>query len=333
MSVTIIDVAKSAQVSKSTAGRVMAGETYGVSDEARDKVLKAAQRLGYVKNSVAKSLRTDQTYTTLLIIPDITNGFWAEVARGCQDVFDAHGYSLLLANSDWQRNRELKYLEMAKANRVAAVLVNAPGLDSTLLKTLSCPVVILGDRLGAMPFPVVGTDTYHAVQLALGYLFERGHERIAMVHPKDVDGEGASMIRYQAYKDFMDTHNLTFVDSWVTARPLTMATGCDLAEAFKVMEQRPTALLTGNDLVGIGFLRRCEEIGIKVPEDISLVGMDDIPSAALVSPSLTTVRKPQREIGERAVQIVMDMIAGRAVAPRTLLAAEIVERETVRVQR
>lgn len=311
----------------------MAGETYGVSEKARIKVLKAAERLGYVKNSVAKSLRTDQTYMTLLIIPDITNAFWAEVARGCQDVFDAYGYSLLLANSDWQRNRELKYLEMAKANRVAAVLVNAPGLDSSLLETLSCPVVILGNRLETMPFPVVGTDTYHAVQLALGYLFERGHERIAMVHPKDVDGEGASMIRYQAYKDFMDAHALGFEDSWVTARPLTMETGSDLADALTGMAQRPTALLTGNDLVGIGFLRRCEEIGITVPDDISVVGMDDIPAAALVSPSLTTVRKPQREIGERAVQIVMDLIAGRTVAPRTLLAAEIVERETVRALR
>jgi DNA-binding LacI/PurR family transcriptional regulator len=333
MSITIVDVAFSAHVSKSTAGRVLAGDTYGVSEEAKAKVFEAAKDLGYVKNTLAKSLRTTHSYTILLIIPDITNSFWAEVARGCQDVFDAYGYSLVLANSDWQTNRELKYLQMAKANHVDAVLVNAPNLDVSLLDSLSCPVVVLGDRLKNMRYPIVGTDTYHAVQLALGYLYAKRHERIAMVYPQGVDGEGTSQIRHQAYKDFFDEKNLPVDENLVTTEPLTMETGGKEALRIRDMADRPTAILTGNDLVAIGFLRKCHEIGLRIPQDISVVGMDDIPAASMVSPSLTTIRKPQREIGEHAAHIVMDMIAEKKVASRTLLAADIVERETVRVLR
>jgi len=330
VSVTIIDVAKSAHVSKSTAGRVLAGDTYGVSGDAKEKVLEAAKSLGYVKNTLAQSLRTTRSYTVLLIIPDITNSFWAEVARGCQDVFDASGYSLVLANSDWQMSRELRYLEMAKANRVDAVLVNAPGLDVALFDSLSCPVVVLGDRLKKMQYPVVGTDTYHAVQSALGYLYERGHRRVAMVYPHGVDGEGVSQIRYQAYKDFHDAKGLPIDTALVTNAPLTIESGMKEASRIGGLAKKPTAILTGNDLVAIGFLRKCHELGISVPDDISVIGMDDIPGASMVSPMLTTVRKPQREIGEKAALIVMDAINGKEIPARTLLPAEIIERETVR---
>ena len=106
MSVTIIDVANKANVSKSTASRVLAGDVYGVSERARQKVLTAAEELGYVKNTLAMALRTTRTNTILLIIPDITNSFWSDVVRGAQDYLDKLGYSLILANSDWQSTRE-----------------------------------------------------------------------------------------------------------------------------------------------------------------------------------------------------------------------------------
>jgi hypothetical protein len=112
--------------------------------------------------------------------------------------------------------------------------------------------------------------------------------------------------------------NLPVDENLVTTEPLTMETGGKEALRIRDMADRPTAILTGNDLVAIGFLRKCHEIGLRIPQDISVVGMDDIPAASMVSPSLTTIRKPQREIGEHAAHIVMDMIAEKKVASRTL---------------
>ena len=125
---TIIDVAKRANVSKSTVSRVLAGEG-NVSKESRDAVMKAVEELNFVKNSVASSMRTRKSKTVLLIIPDITNNFWSEVSRGAQIVLDKKGYSLMVANSDWQKDREERYLQLAMEHKVDAVMVNAPDMD------------------------------------------------------------------------------------------------------------------------------------------------------------------------------------------------------------
>lgn len=331
LSVTIIDVAKKANVSKSTAGRVLAGELYGVSESSKRSVLSAAKDLGYVKNYLATSLRTTKSSTILLIIPDVANSFWSDVARGAQDVLDSYGYSLVLANSDWKPEREMKYLEMARSMMVDAVLINTHNLALTQLKNLTCPVVVLGNRLNEIPYPLVGTDTYKAVQESLSYLVSRGHNRIAMVHPiGEEGGEGEYRIRYQAYKDFFIERGFPFDENLITYGPLTIETGKSMVGELLAMKERPTAILAGNDLVAIGFIRECEKRGLSVPKDFSVVGMDDIPSASMMSPPLTTVRKPRRQVGMTAARIALDMIAGKNVGKRTVLPVEFIPRDTVR---
>lgn len=268
--------------------------------------------------------------TMLLIIPDITNSFWSEVARGAQDILDKAGYNLILANSDWQAGRELRYLGMARSFMVDAVLINAPGIDIEKLEELSCPIVVLGDRTDIIPYPLVGTDTYHAIKDALAFCYDRGHQRIAMVHPHGADGEGMSRIRYQAYKDFHMEKGLPFDESLISYAPLTVESGIEGADLFLARKGKPTAILTGNDLVAIGLLQAFQSKGISVPEDVSLIGMDDIPAANMVVPRITTVQKPQRQIGMTAARLALDLVDGKEVAKRTLLPAKIVERETVR---
>jgi DNA-binding LacI/PurR family transcriptional regulator len=330
VSVTIIDVAKASGVSKSTASRVLSNTAYGVSEKAKRDVLEAARALGYIKNTLATGLRTTHTHTVLLIIPDITNSFWAEVARGAQDVFDQKGYSLFLANSDWQADREKRYLEVAIANKVDAVLLNAPDIGQIQLDSLPFPIVELGDKLVDVAHPVVGTDTRKAISEAMEYLWSMGHRRIGMILPSGPEIEGVTSIRYKAYEEFFRSKGQDVDKSLICKTPLTLESGRLQAHRIAALPDRPSALLTGNDLVAVGFLQACSQLHLKVPEDISLMGMDDIPAASMVSPRLTTVAKPQREIGKTAAHIAIDLIEGMTSPAKTLLEANIIERETVR---
>ena len=325
-SATIIDVAREARISKSTVSRVLAGDIYGVSASAKAKVEAAVEKLGYVRNTVASSMRTNRTRTVLLIVPDIANGFWAEVARGVQDRLDDENYSLVVASSDWESERERRYIQLARRNRVDAILMNAPDISAGELADIHCPVVLMGDRTRAADHPVVGSDTYHAVLSALEHLYALGHRSIGLVHHETPDSEGHIGSRRRAYTDFMDAKAL---DSRLLLQAhLTIEGGRGAARAISAMVDRPTALLCGNDLVAIGFLQEARTLHIDVPGDMSVVGIDDIPAATLVSPALTTIKKPVVAIGSTAADLVLRLLDGETVTGEHRLQAELVLRET-----
>ncbi|NOG50703.1 MAG: LacI family DNA-binding transcriptional regulator [Chloroflexi bacterium] len=159
---TIIDVAKLAGVSKATAARVLNGQQDLVRDVTQQRVLAAAKELGYVRNAVAGSLRTDQTYMVALSIPDITNPFWPVVARGVQDTLEAEGYATVIVNSDWKSERETKFLTLVRRNRFDGLIINAVDTSSQELETLNIPVVILGGGSNHPRLDAVGSDTVRA---------------------------------------------------------------------------------------------------------------------------------------------------------------------------
>lgn len=328
--VTILDVARAARLSKSTVSRVLSGNSYGVSSDAVERVEEAVRRLGYVRNTLASSMRTNRSKTILLIIPDITNSFWAEVARGVQDRFDSEGYSVVMANSDWEADRERRYIQLARMNRVDAVLINAPDIDMSELSGVRCPVVLLGERKGRGGFPVVGTDTFGAVTEALEYLYRLGHRDIALVHHDRPDSEGYGSSRLKAFRAFLNGKGLEDREDRIFTVPLVRESGAEIARTLSTMDKRPSAMIAGNDLVAVGFLQEARRNGISVPRDISVIGIDDIPSATMISPALTTIGKPKLEIGRMAAEIVLKMLAGVQVDPVTLLPAQLIIRETTR---
>lgn len=329
---TLLDVAKLAKVSKSTAGRVIAGETFGVSEDARTAVIKAIEELHYVKNSVASSMRTKKSMSVLLIIPDITNNFWSEVASAAQEELDKKGYSLILANTNWQRDRELRFIQMIRQKSVDGVLVNAPEMDlETDLAGIDCPLIMLGEREDNSLFPTVGSDSYSATRQALDYLYSKGHRRIGFINPSWLDLEGIkSNIKLKAYTDFLKDKNLEYSKTIVFNQPLSIEGGKNLARQFKQMQNKPTAILTGNDLVAVGFIREAYRIGIRIPQDVSIFGFDDIPLVGMMTPAVSTMAKPKREIGSVAAREILSLINGERIPKKTLLKAELKERETVR---
>ena len=326
--VTILDVAKEARVSKSTVSRVLSGDNYGVSLEAKARVERAVEKLNYVRNSLAYSMRTNQTRMILLIIPDITNSFWAEVARGVQDVFDREGYSVVLANSDWEEKRERRYIQIARMNRVDAVMINAPDIDVSELDGIHCPVVLLGEREKRGAYPVVGTDTFQAVKDALEFLYKQGHRDFGLVHHERLDSEGYGSSRLKAFQCFLKEKGIPILEDRFFQAPLTMESGKDIAHRIRNLKNPPTALIAGNDLVAIGFIQEAKKLGIEIPEHISLIGIDDIPSATRITPALTTIGKPTLEIGKKAAELILTLLQGDSVDPINLLPGKLIIRET-----
>lgn len=317
---TILNVAECAGVSKSTVSRVIADDGRRVSEKTKARVLQAVEELGYVHNAVASSLRTDRTNTIMLAIPDITNPYWPEVARGVQDIMDQEGYAVVFANSDWDGQREHKYLEMARRNRFDAVLINPVQVSSGDLQATGTPTVLLGVREEYSNFDMVGADSYAATQTALQHLVSLGHRRIGLILGKRQ--RRTADARLAGYQDFLGSHDIPRDDRLIVTVPFTLAGGERGMKQLLALGQPPTAVFCANDTIAIGALQTAHEAGLQVPQDISIVGLDDIYAAATTMPPLTTVEKPKYEIGKQAARFLLDRIYDRGPdVPRRLLLA------------
>ncbi len=314
---TIIDVAKKAGVSKSTVSRVTADGGQGVSEEAKGRVLQAIDELGYVRNAVASSMRTDRTSLIMLAIPDITNPYWPEVARGVQDVMDAEGYAVVFANSDWNSSREMEYLKMAQRNRLDGILINPVSVSNEDLKSTNIPTVVMGTREEYSDFDRLGSDNYIGTKIAVRYLIELGHQRIGLIL-----GQRQSTTndpRKRGYASVLRNSNLPIDDDLVTVVPFTSAGGEQGFHRLFSHSSPPSAIFCANDTIAIGVLQAAHAAGLKVPHDISIIGMDDINAAAATNPALTTVAKPKYAIGKQAAIFLLEHISGEApLMPRKL---------------
>lgn len=316
---TIIDVAKLAGVSKTTVSRVVNGDTKKVSETTIKKVQDAILALGYQHNSVASSLRTDKTNTVLLMIPDITNPFWPEVARGIQDVMDDAGYSVIFANNDWNRTRELNYLQLALRTRVDGILINPIHLSQSDLLNTGIPSVVLGVRSGYDDLDMVGSDSYDATRKALSYLIRLGHHRIALLLGRSETRTNSS--RLEGYRESMQQAGLTVDEKLIIPVSFDKYGGQVGMRALLGLSDLPTAVLASNDLIALGALQVCSEMGYHVPEHISIMGIDDIYAASLTIPQLTTMRKQKYEIGQTAARRLLERIKGADDSPKRITLA------------
>ena len=309
---TIIDVAKLAGVSKATAARVLNGQKEIVRESTSKRVQEAAAQLGYERNAVAGSLRTDRTHIIALSIPDISNPYWPEVARGVQDTIEANGYTTVTVNTDWKPEREQKYLTMVRRNRFDGLIVNP--IDATLadLKHINVPVVILGSGENYPELDSVGSDTETGVQAALKHLLELGHQRIALVTGRPAR-RNKQRSRYDSYVSFHAHHNLALDTALVVEKEFSDTAGFEAMQYLLNLDNPPTAVFAANDILAIGALKAAQAMKWRIPQDVSIVGMDDIYAAATTSPSLTTVVKPKYETGVQAAKRLLTHMSGEHV--------------------
>jgi LacI family transcriptional regulator len=322
---TIIDVAKLAGVSKSTAARALS-DSPDVNDATRDKVRKAAIASGYERNHLAVGMRSGRSGLFGLVIPDITNPFWAEVARGAQDVVEQNGASLLVFSSDWDHGREANHLRALRQARVEGAIVNPVSDNVDDFGRFGLPFVLIGSSAERFPdTPSIGSDIAQAVRLGLDHLVSLGHAAPALIlGPKSRLARARFLrtVHEHCLERDVDPAVLLTEDS-----DYTFEGGYSAMQ--RLMQRRPVghlAVFCANDLIALGAMLAAREAGRECPRDVSILGFDGVPAGAFTWPGLTTIEKPAREMGRRAAQALFDEIAGRPQDGRTYLPCRLVER-------
>lgn len=338
MPVTIKDVARESGVNISTVSRAL-NDGYGVHHSTREHVLAVAARLNYRPNRVARGLVTGKSNTLALIISDIRNPFFAEVARGAEDAARAGDCDLVLCNSDLDADKQMRYVASLLEKRVDGILMNSVAAltraQRAQLAECGVPIVLLNrPATQSRTFSSVGVDNFAGGQLAAEYLCGLGHRYIAQISGPRRHGNMTDRAR-----GFLHAVR----DKGLPCAPVTLHGENSFSGGHalmrQVMEEHPqvTAVFTGNDLMAFGAVRAVLEAGRRVPDDISLIGFDGVELASVIYPPLTTIRQPSHEIGQAAVEILLKQ-GKRATAEardpehRTLV-VELVERQSCRALR
>ena len=330
--INIHEVARVAGVSKSTVSRVISDRGGSVSPKALEAVNAAIRELGYTRNTVAASLRTQRTYLVLVMVPDIANPFWSEVARAAQDGLEAEGYSVVVGNTDWSDARESGYYDLARSGRFDGLVLNSVTGDVAAIKALGVPAVLIGERSEEVEVDTVGSDTRQATRLALDYLYETGHRRIAIA-TSEYGTERALSRRRRTYDEFVAERGLPAEPGLAISVRLSAEGGRELVRRFLELRERPDALFCGNDILAIAAIDEFRAAGLEPGRDVSIVGMDDIPAAAQCRPGLTTVRKPRALMGaQAAARLVARMRDPDSPCEKRLFPGELVVRGSVAVK-
>ncbi len=322
---TIIDVAKLSGFSKSTVGRALS-DASNVNPETRTLVQKAAAELGYERNHLAHSLRSGRSGMLGLVIPDIANPFWAEVARGAQDKAAQMGASLLIFSSDWDSDREASHLRALRQARVDGVIVNPVENRFDDLAGFGMPAVLIGSSAERYPeLPSVGSDIVQGIKFGLDHLNSLGH-----VQPVFLLGPYGRLARVKFQRAVHDYYVAQGVDPdsfLVEQGDYTVASGKAAMKRILVAKpERPLCLFAANDLMALGALLAVRDAGLTCPDDVSILGFDGIMAGDFSYPGLTTIAKPARGIGDRAMTLLLDQLSGDETNERVVLPCQLVSR-------
>ena len=302
--VTVHDVAARAGVSQPTASLVLSQHPRArVAAATRQRVIDAAAELGYKPNVVARSLARRRSFALGVIVPDVRNPFVADVVMGAERVAAEAGYAVLLC--DQSARTVIQHLETLRARQIDGVLLDAIGAASLPTDALTGVNVVLIDEPSER-WPGIATDAIAAGRLAADHLLALGHRELAFIGPaSDVH---AFRMRERGFVMRLREAGIQLTSPRLRRASATVAGGRDAMRQLLVTGPRPTALFCANDLMAIGAMKQCLTVGLRLPEDISLVGCDDIELARFVTPELSTVSIPARELGARAARLLVQLI-------------------------
>lgn len=309
--VTIKEVAKRARVSIPTAARV-AGNYGKVSEWTRVKVLAAIKELGYQPNIIARSLVTRTTCSVGLVVTDITNPFFAQITRGVENVTWPRGYTLIVANTDEDTEREEAILTSMRERQVDGLIVvpassrKNPHFD--LLKKESTPIVLIDRSIRGFKADMVMVENKKNSYEAVSHLIRIGHKNIAIL--LDNLKISTNNERLNGYRSALNDNNIRINESYILVCQYTSQSAYETAKNILDLSPRPTALFTTNNFMTIGALQAIKETGLIIPDDIALIGFDELEWGNLIYPSISVVAQPIKEIGELAASCLLNRIDG-----------------------
>ncbi|MBC8170768.1 MAG: LacI family DNA-binding transcriptional regulator [Anaerolineae bacterium] len=332
---TMHDVAALAGVSQPTVSRVLNHNetTVQISEETRQRVLNAVEQLGYRPNVVARSLRTQRTQTVALLIADISNGFYHPIARAVQDIARQHDYEVLISNSDHIYENEKHFCEIVLSRGIDGVMMvpvhlTTEDLDHYVSQT-NIPFVVLGEYVDHPDIDVIYVRDEQATYEATQWLIaEHGHRTIGFIGVPD--GLPPGPRRWRGFNRAMQEAGLSIDPRFVQQGDFTLESGTRAAHALLEHGELPSALIVGNDLMAIGAILTLQDAGYTIPDDVAIVGFDDIPEATIVRPRLTTIAQDPRDIGQKMATALFERLANPTLGARRLFESpyKLIVRET-----
>jgi len=319
---SISEVARRAGVSIATASRVVSESGYPVSAQTRERVLDAARALDYVPNALARGLLKSQTPLVGVIVHDITDPYFSEIVRGVEDGAEGSGYLVISCSSERDAARESSYVRLLRQVRAAAIIFAGSGLDDPALnaelpkhldamREAGAAVVHLSPH--ALGKPEISVDNVGGIAAMIHELVGLGHRRIAFL-----SGPVALYVardRLAGYRRGLDEAAISYDDRLVINTGFTAEAGARAVDVLLDSRVAFTALSCANDLLALGALQRLHELGVRVPEQVSVAGFDDISVAPMTAPSLSTVRLPLRELGRRGFEFADAVLHGETPKP------------------
>jgi len=325
------DVAREAGVSVNTVSRALAGKP-DVSPKTRAKVLAVARRLGYRPNKLARGLRSNKTFTIGVIVTDIANPFFAELVKGVEEAARQNGYSILLEDTSEDPEKEATAIQVMLAERVDGLLITpVQSARDTLEEVLESefPTVLMGRYFPDLKIPYVVTDDVRGAILATKHLIDLGHRNIAHVGgPLHIS---SAQDRLSGYRQTLQAYGIPIREEYVLTGAVTLEDGYEAGKELLKLKPLPTAVFAYSDFVAIGLMQSLLDEGLCIPDDVSLIGYDNIIFSAYTRVPLTTVEISKRDLGREAVKLLLRLLKSGSTSKRQSkkLSVKLVLRQSV----
>ena len=309
MNTTIYDVAREAGVSMATVSRVVNGNP-NVKPATRKKVLEAIERLGYRPNAVARGLASKKTTTVGVIIPDISSIFFAELARGIEDIATMYKYNIILCNSDQNQDKEIHLINTLLEKQVDGIVFMGGHITEEHVdqfKRSPVPVVLAATLDTNKEIPSVNIDYKQAVYDAITHLIEEGHKRIGMLSGT-LDDPVNGYQKFSGYREALENAGISFEEELIAIGDYTYDSGIDAMQSFLELKEKPTAIFASTDEMALGVIHGAQDQGYSIPDDFEVVGFDNTRLATMVRPTLTTVVQPMYDIGAVSMRLLTKLM-------------------------
>lgn len=328
--VSIRDVAAVAGVSTATVSRVLSppSAAYPMRAETRERVLRAIDELGYRPNDLARALLHQRTSAIGLLLPDISNPYYAAMVRGVEDAASARGYRVVLCNADRDADKITTYLDTLVKTRVDGIIIaggsGSPRARPPQFETYRTKIVVVGRH--EFDHPSVQIDNDAAARAATEHVLGLGHRRMAFVGGPE--GSRTAQDRLGGYRAALRDAGVTVDGELVRHGAFDEESGYRAARSLLARSPRPTAMVCANDRMAFGVYAALADAGLAIPADVSVIGFDDVPLASYVRPTLTTVAVPTYEIGQTAMALLLDQFDDRPAGDPRMLATRLMVRDS-----
>lgn len=332
---TIKDIAKQANVSIASVSRVI-NNLDGVGAETRRRILELIEQMDYTPNHIARSLISGKTATIGLILPNISNPFFPEVARGFEDTARKHGYTVILCNTDEDPEKERQYVNVLLEKSIDGLVFITSTYNSIAelekLIRAKIPFVPVGRHIENYNGPSISINTYTPSREATKYLLQQGYQKIAFISGP-LHSETSS-IRLKGYMDALKEGGHPINPQWIMEGEFNEHNGYRSANILLKLPERPDAIFCANDVIAYGAMKAILSSGLRIPEDIGIIGFDDIVYSEMMHPSLTTVSQPKYTLGETAAEMLIHFIQNNQLKKKhRVIECNLIVRESTRLLR